>query len=335
MKIAIHHAKTGFSEGWIEYCKQHHIAYKLVNCYSSSIISDVDDCQAIMWHHSHSRGEDILIARQVLSALEHKGLKVFPNFRTAWYFDDKLGQKYLFEALNLQHAKVYVFVKKEEALRWTETTSWPKVFKLRGGAGSSNVSLVKSKASAQKLIHRAFGRGFRNYDAWNNLTERVRKYREGNATLQDIVKGIARMLVPPEFARVKGKERGYVYFQDFVPGNDHDIRVVVIKNKAFAIKRLARSHDFRASGSGQILFEKKHFNADTIKTAFQINNAIGSQCLVLDFVHQGHIPYLIEISYGFSAAPYHRCEGYWDSSLNWHPGKFDFLGWMVESTIGE
>lgn len=42
-------------------------------------------------------------------------------------------------------------------------------------------------------------------------------------------------------------------------------------------------------------------------------------------------PLIVEISYGFIAKVYDKCEGYWDKELNWHKGEnFDFCGWMVE-----
>ena len=70
---------------------------------------------------------------------------VFPNFNTAWHFDDKVGQKYLLEAIDAPLVPSYVFYSKEMALKWLEQTQFPKVFKLRGGAGSANVKLVQDE----------------------------------------------------------------------------------------------------------------------------------------------------------------------------------------------
>jgi glutathione synthase/RimK-type ligase-like ATP-grasp enzyme len=50
-------------------------------------------------------------------------------------------------------------------------------------------------------------------------------------------------------------EKNYVYFQDFIPQNDFDIRIIVIGKRAFAIKRMVRKGDFRASGSGNIKYD--------------------------------------------------------------------------------
>ena len=61
----------------------------------------------------------------------------FPNFKTVWHFDDKLGQKYLFESIKAPLVTSYAFLYKAGALLWANKASFPKVFKLRGGAGST------------------------------------------------------------------------------------------------------------------------------------------------------------------------------------------------------
>lgn len=38
----------------------------------------------------------------------------------------------------------------------------PKVFKLRGGAGSQNVALIRSAKEGKEIIAQAFGKGFKN-----------------------------------------------------------------------------------------------------------------------------------------------------------------------------
>lgn len=333
MKIAIHHNKNSFSERWIAYCEAHQIPFRIVNCYSNSIIADLKGCDILMWHHNQSNPRDILFAKQLLFSLEQAGITVFPDFRTAWHFDDKVGQKYLLEAIGASLVPSYVFYDKEDAMKWAISTEFPKVFKLRGGAGSANVQLAGTRAAAIALIRQAFGKGFSQYNAWSNLKERWRKFRLGKATLRDVAKGFIRLGYPPQYAKMAGRETGYVYFQDFIPGNDSDIRVIVIDDKAFAIKRMVRQNDFRASGSGTILYDKKNFDPDTIRQSFELATQLGSQCLAIDYVYREKESLVVEISYGYTKEGYYRCEGYWDKELNWHEGTFDSQGWMIESVI--
>ncbi|MFM2360454.1 MAG: hypothetical protein RLY16_2447 [Bacteroidota bacterium] len=330
MKIAIHHRKGSFSDRWVAYCEQQQIPFKLVNCYDSNIIEQLDDCSALMWHFHHNSAKDILFARQLLFAVESAGKKVFPNFHTVWHFDDKVGQKYLLEAVKAPAVNTYVFYNKEEALNWCRNTSFPKVFKLRGGAGSANVQLVSSRGAAEKLIRKAFGSGFKN-EGVIPFSDIFKKFRKNRATGKMLAKSFVRTFMPTEFAKVNGRERGYVYFQDFIPNNDHDIRVVVMEGNAFALKRMTRENDFRASGSGKILFNKELFDEGTIKLSLDMAKILQTQCVAFDFVYLQGKPLLVEISYGFSFPVYDQCEGYWDSNMEWHAGPFNPYGWTVEA----
>ena len=251
--IAIHHSEGTFSNRWIAYCEKEGIPYKIVDCYQSNIILQLADCNALMWHFHHASPKATLFAKQLLYAVAASGKKVFPDYNTAWHFDDKVGQKYLLEAIGAPLVQSDVFYTKKEALNWVNNNHFPKVFKLRGGAGSANVRLARSQAEAIALVNRAFGKGFSQYDGWSNLKERIRKYKNGKTTLTDVFKGVVRLLYTTDFAKVAGRDKGYIYFQEFIENNDCDIRIIVIGEKAFAIKRLMRVNPRYPTGADELL----------------------------------------------------------------------------------
>lgn len=331
--IAIHESKGSFSDYWIPYCIKNNIEYKVVNCYSSSLVQEVEDCDAILWHHHHGSYKDLLFAKQLLFALEEGGKVIFPNYHTNWHFDDKIGQKYLLESVNAPMVKTDVFYSKKDALDWLDRTEVPIVFKLRGGAGASNVKLLKSKRQVKQYINRAFGKGFARYDRTGAVIDRIKKYRDRKASLKNILGGLYRALIPSELDRLSIREKGYFYAQEFIPNNDSDIRVVVIGDRAFCLKRLNRKNDFRASGSGTILYDKHLFSEETIRIAFEVAEKINSTCCAFDFVFKNGVPLIIEISYGFSAAAYLDCQGYWDRDLNYHDEKVLPCDWIIENII--
>lgn len=334
MKIAIHYRKGSFSDKWISYCEDNNIPYKIVNAYNSDIINQLDDCDVFMWHYSHVDYKDVLFAKQLLYSLQMSGKKVFPDFNTGWHFDDKVGQKYLLESIGAPLVPSYVFYSKDEALSWIDNVGFPKVFKLRGGAGSTNVRLVRTKKEAIKLTKRAFGRGFSQFNRIGYLKDRIRKYKEGKDSFLGVLKGIGHLFITTEYAKMHHREKGYIYFQEFIPNNLFDIRVVVIGDKAFAIKRLVRKGDFRASGGGDILFDKDLIDERCVKIAFDINKHIKAQSIAYDFVFdKDNNPKVVEISYGFSPSPYDNCKGYWNSNMEWHEAKFNPQGWMIEDMI--
>lgn len=334
MKIAIHNSKSGFHPRWIDYCQKRNLSYKLVDCYHNDIINQLKDCKALMWHFNQGNPKDILFAKQLMFALEQSGIKVFPDFNTAWHFNDKVGQKYLLDAFGAPLVPSYVFYNKQKALEWINQTTFPKVWKLRGGASSANVKLIKSPGQGQKFVNKAFGKGFKQYDAWSSLNERWRKFRLGKTNVKDVVKGIIRLGYKPKFSRINGREQGYILFQDYIPNNDSDTRIIVVDNKAFALKRMVRKNDFRASGSGNFRYAREEFDERCIRIAFDLTDKLRAQCVAYDFVFdKNNKPLIVEISYGFTKEVYDPCPGYWDKELNWHQGKFNPYGWMVESLI--
>lgn len=335
MKIAIHHqSPTSFSARWIEYCKINNIPFIIVNCYDDDIMHQIKHCDVVMWHFHQVTIKDLLFAKQFMYSLELAGKKVFPNFRTCWHFDDKVGQKYLLESINAPFVKTSVFYDKISAIKWIDNVSLPKVFKLRGGAGSANVILIKSKRTAIKIIKKAFGNGISGHPYSKRLKENLSKLaKERNIIyLKECIAGIYNIIFPAK--NKYGIEKGYVYFQEFIPNNKFDIRVIVIGQNAFALKRLVRENDFRASGSGRIVYDKDEIDINCLKIAFEVNKNIKSQCIAYDFVFdKDNNPLIVEISFGFSMNAYDNCPGYWDSNLNFYEGKFNPQFWIIENLI--
>lgn len=335
MKIAIHHRRGSFSDRWISYCEKNNIDYKVVNAFDNDIVEQVKSCDAFMWHHHHSHFKDVIAAKRILFALEHAGVKIFPDFKTGWHFDDKVAQKYLLEAINAPLVPSYVFYEKEQAIDWANHTSYPKVFKLKGGAGATNVKLIRTQTEALKLINKAFGQGFAQFDRLNNFKERYNKYKNGQDTLLGVAKGIGRLAIPTNFGKQQPPEKGYVYFQDFILNDGFDIRVVVINGeKAAAEKRFVRENDFRASGSGKFSYEG--ISSQVIKESFNIANRLNLQSVAFDFVvDDSGNPLVIEMSYGFGTEGLNNVPGYWDHNFDWFECGFNVQEWMIYEFIKE
>lgn len=333
MKLGIHHP-SAFSSRWIAYCEKNAVEYKIVNALDNDIVNQLKGCDALMWHYSHIDYRHKLAAKSILFALEHAGIKVFPDSNTAWHFDDKVGQKYLLEAIKAPLVPSYVFYDKKTAKDWINTTSFPKVFKLRGGAGAANVSLVKNKEAAIKKTNKAFDRGFSQFNRVEYIKERFNRMRNGKEDLLGVVKAIGRLFITTEYAKMAGREKGYVYFQDFIPDNNYDIRIIVIGSRAFAIKRGVRKDDFRASGSGNIIYDKNEIDERCIEVAFEVNKKIKSQSTAFDFIfNEKKEPLIVEISYGYAVNSYDACPGYWEEDLTWYEGSFNPQAWMVEAFL--
>lgn len=337
MRIAIHDRPGSFSDRWINYCKKNNIPYKTVNCYSTDIIRQIKGCNGLMWHWYHDDYREQNFARQLIFSIEKMGVKVFPSFNTCWHFDDKVGQKYLLEAINAPLVPSYIFYDKDEANKWIDNTQYPKVFKLRGGAGSRNVKLIKNKNAAKRIVRKAFCKGFPLVDKNSGFKQHLWMLRRDKNIKAIIlfVKGLIRLACPREGISLLPRQKGYVYFQDFIPNNDFDDRIVVIGNKAIAIRRYNRHGDFRASGSGIITHNSNQFDSKGIRMAFDVAGQINSQSLAFDFLYDeiGN-PLIVEISYAYAmGAAYDNCPGYWDKDLDWHDDDVNPQHYIIEEFI--
>ena len=266
---------------------------------------------------------DLQQACDLMPIIEQKhNVKCYPNLNTGWHYDDKVKQYHLLHSLGFQMTKCWVFYGKAAAMEWVEQTTFPIVFKLRGGAGSQNVVLVRSRRQAQKLVKRMFGKGvfpekFVNFGAVR--FKHFSLYREVHHLLGNLYrksKGLDTCLF---WARHKN----YVLFQKFLPGNDCDTRVTVIGERAFAFRRLVREDDFRASGSGRVDYDTGKIDLRCVELAFEVSRKMGFQSMAYDFLkNEKGEPEFCEISYTYVSSAVHDCPGYWDTGLNWHEGQY-------------
>jgi glutathione synthase/RimK-type ligase-like ATP-grasp enzyme len=320
--LGLHLRPGSFSDRWVAYCREREVPFREVDPFRSDIMQQVESLKAFAWHWSHEDPKAALMARQVTYALEAKGLAVFPNSATCWHFDDKVGQKYLLEAIGAPVPKTWVFYDLRSALEWIDATEFPKVFKLRGGAGSANVRLVKNRRAARALCDKAFSSGFpaaKGYfhDARTNarrtesITHLLAKLRRAPGEILQSVR--SRQLLP--------RSRGYILFQEFLPRNSFDTRVTVIGNRAFGYTRANRPSDFRASGSGANSYSPDAIDSRCVDVAFRVSGVLKAQSLAFDFLQREDRPIIVEISYGYVSDYVHRCPGHWDSAMNWHEGQ--------------
>jgi glutathione synthase/RimK-type ligase-like ATP-grasp enzyme len=342
-QIAIHHRQRSYSDRWIAYCEEHGIPYKVVNCLASDILQQLVDASGLLWHWTLNDPSEHLIARQLLRALEVRGIPVFPNTSTCWHYNDKIGQKYLLEAIGAALAPTHVFYNLADALSWIEKATFPKVFKLSKGAGSANVRLVHSADEARRLTKQAMSAGFSPVASYTqDVPKRFRVARKRGDLF-----GVLRRF-PAVLAKIRqlnhemGHERGYIYFQNFIPGNEFDTRITIIGNRAFGFTRNARPGDFRASGSGDINYDMARINMQCVRTAFEVARKIASQSLAFDFVlDENRRPLILEVSYCYDASAVYACTGHWDEQLKWHPGQMwpqdailsDFIGKVYDANL--
>ena len=277
------------------------------------------ETSALLWHIGHRVATDILMGRHVLNAAELMGLAIFPNRATQWHFDDKIAQKYLLESIGAPLVPTYVFFDLQSAREWINETSFPKVFKLRRGLDRGTFGWSVTRMKPGGWCARPFHFGYKPSGTLFGSAWKV-KQAHSQGKFWDFIRTIpAKVLHRIQLDFLMGRERGYVYFQDFMPNNDYDTRITIIGNRAFGFCRRVRPNDFRASGSGQIFYDRTAINPECIRTAFWVAHCLGAQSMAFDFVQdmQGQ-PHIMEVSFGYEPKPVFDCGGFWDTSLTWH-----------------
>lgn len=323
-RIVAVHGNNGFARDWPASAARLGLVGRRVDALSPTLWQELDGCEALLWSLNQDDPNDLEFARSILLAVRERGVRVFPDHTTAWHFDDKVAQKYLLEAIGAPLVETWTFFSRGQANDFLERSRYPLVFKLRRGAGSINVRLVRDAGEGKALVARMFGRGMPTHPITagaSRALQRARRPRPGSGSLVTRARRTARAMWRKMAAGQR--ERGYVLLQRFVPGNERDVRVTVIGERAFVFFRGIRPNDFRASGSGRIVYpDAADVPLDMVEEAFRVAGAIGSQSLALDFVRDpvSGRPLLLEISFSFVAALVEACPGYLTPDLEWQDG---------------
>jgi glutathione synthase/RimK-type ligase-like ATP-grasp enzyme len=321
--VAIHkYYDDAWTDGWITHCAENSIPFEVINGYRTDAIQRLKKFSALFWNFNPWRYEDLLFARHILKAAEFMGLKVYPNESTAWHYDDKIAQKYILEAAGAPLAPTYVFYDLGEALDWVNRAPLPVIGKLRRGAASNNVVMIKTRAEGAAYCKKMFTRGVnpapRLFSDMGVRMTKAKKLKSG----RDLVRAFSKLAKKIASARKNSQvEQGYVLFQEFMPANAHDVRIFVIGNKAWGFTRNMRKGDFRASGSGLFDYSRERMPDKVVRAAFDVSRKLGFQAMNYDFLRDGKGDYkIIEMSCGTFAKPTYDCPGHWDRDIQWHEG---------------
>lgn len=150
--------------------------------------------------------------KQFLCAIHERGVKMIPDLTTCEVYEDKLKQSDMYADWLPETS---ILTTKMDAYVHLEQVSYPFLSKSRTGSASRNVRIITDRKAAELEIEFAFGPGL---DAPHRLGEQV--------------------------------QRGYLLWQELLPGNDYDYRVVIVGRYLMCLKRFNKPGTLFASGSG-------------------------------------------------------------------------------------
>lgn len=320
MKIGIYKPKFGDRDPDMSIYRQildfNKIDYEILDINEIDFFKKVQKLNYFIYRWGPSTTE-YQIASTILPIIEKNlGVKCFPNWNTSWHHDDKIKQYFLLKNENFPVPESVVFFDKDKALEWAEIVDFPQVFKLRSGAGSSNVILIKSKDKAISLIRKMFGSGVKSGKIGGFQNARYSEYdfiKEGRSFLIKF----RNYFVGREISAIWQKEKNYVYFQKFLKNNTFDTRVTTCGEKVHAFRRFMRKNDFRASGGNHWDSDPNSIDERILKIALEISGKFDFQTMAYDFMYNKEgKPVVIEMTYmyGTPGLPDFQ-NGYWNGPL--------------------
>ncbi|MBV8517471.1 MAG: hypothetical protein JO197_08735 [Acidobacteria bacterium] len=249
-------------------------------------------------------------AKRIILALAHAtDVVLFPDWKEAWHYDDKIAQTYLLHAARIPMPETHVFWRYGDAVAFLRDARYPLVMKLAAGFFAQRVTLIRNRAEGEKWARWLFSSGLSNlHRPFRRLVlkEFVSLWRRHARTL-DVSHG--------------GEEQGYMLLQEFVPGNDFDTRVTVIGDRVFATRRYNRPNDFRASGSGLLDMDPAKIDRDALALGLHTARTLGAHSLSLDILRHHGQPVITEVSFGYEAAQVAIRPGHWrGDALTWSEG---------------
>jgi glutathione synthase/RimK-type ligase-like ATP-grasp enzyme len=284
------------------FTKNNNIPYSFINIHCNDWISECKNFDLIVWNPLTNPAS--LYEQRTKIAYIEKFLKVpcHPNSSELWLYEDKVRQFYHLTANNLPVVPTFISFDEEECISKLDTFKYPLISKSFIGSASLSVSKLNNKAEVKKYIFNAFSNGINTGYPYY-------------------------------------KQKGYVYFQEFINDATFDLRIILVGEKILGYYRMVPKNDFRASGAGLIKYNELPLEA--VLLAMKVKEAMPSTVLAVDFLasKKSNKYYIIETSIAIDVdCPgeliLNGIPGYYllnNDSLEFHPGKF----WLPELLLEE
>lgn len=236
------------------------IRYEFYNPSSSDWLEKGKVFDAILWRPA-STAIALEEVRQKVYVLEKVlGKAVLPSFDAAMLYENKLLLYELLLHYRLPVVNAFVTYDREEALKECGNLSYPILSKVSNNAGSLGVEMVRSQSEAEAIVGEIF--------SWAGRPTR----------------------------EIGIFQKGYVYFQKFLPNTGFDLRVIVVDDMVFGYYRDVPKGDFRASGMG--IYRKEGIPSEALDLARQVASVFRFPLCAVDLIESSETRsyHIIEVS---------------------------------------
>ncbi len=228
------------------FLQENNIPYKELDIKESSFISECKGMDIIVWRTLSTYVDKWEAADKVEFIQDYLGKLILPPRESLWMDEDKVRGQWVFELNQLPVINTFISYSEEETKAYIENCQYPFISKHKTCSASKGVELIKDKQQAIKLWKAVFSDGLKINNTYV-------------------------------------KQKGYVFFQEFVPNKGFDLRVVMIGDSFFGYYRYPKKGDYRASGSG--IVTKKDIPLDVLRLAKKVRGCLPkSYLLAVDFL---------------------------------------------------
>ncbi len=208
--------RNGYYEKFERFLKTNGISYRFYEPMRSDFFETGSAFDLIVWRIS-DKIPHLYFAKQKIEFIEkHSNTIVYPSYRAVWNYEEKVRQEWFFTKENIPHIRTFESNDYAETLQFLKTCSYPIISKESTSCSSLGVKKLLSYRKAKKAVDLIFTNGKKSTFSWS-------------------------------------KQKDYVFFQEFVPNEGFDLRVIVIGKYLFGYYRYPKKKDFRASGSGIVV----------------------------------------------------------------------------------
>ncbi|HOD52978.1 MAG TPA: ATP-grasp domain-containing protein [Candidatus Cloacimonadota bacterium] len=243
------------------------------------------------------------LIKDTVKHLEQLGNRLIPDYNLLYCHENKGYQEFYKKQLGITEPRALYFSSKREIQDLN--IQFPKVLKTIEGSNGRGVYLVKSKQDVFNIMKKLE----KPLSIWEKIDLLRRKYFRK----QKLYPGYPEYNVKNDYFQYRDYIQEEIPFilQDFVENLNCDYRVIVLYDRYYAVKRMTKEGDFRASGTKRFVFEFD-MPAGLLDYAKKIFNIFHSPLLSMDIGFNGEKYFLFEyqaIHFGINAIV--RSNGYY------------------------
>lgn len=191
---------TAYWPKFERFLKNNYIPYKELNIKRSDFIQETKDLNIIIWRTPSSYADQWEAEDKVFLLEDYLNKTVLPSKNALWFYENKVRVQWLLEINQLPTIKTFISYSKDETREFIEKRQYPFISKDKTSSASEGLCLIKNKRQAIKLWRKVFYKGLKLNNTY-------------------------------------GKQKNYVLFQEFVPNNGFNLRVIIIGNSYFGYYR--------------------------------------------------------------------------------------------------